>query len=124
MQNQAVAAQAYQSQGQKGAAPRELEAMLLMKAAAKLQAVVDSWPDSRGEKMDHALTYNRKLWTMFVANMADPECGHPKQLRENISNLGLYSFKQMLSVSRSERPENLRGLVSINRNLAAGLRGE
>ena len=74
--------------------------------------------------MDQAITYNRKLWTMFVANMANPECGHPKSLRENISNLGLYSFKQMLSLPHAQKPEKLRGLVSINRNLAAGLRGD
>src|SRR5579863_6097812 len=47
------------------ASPRELEANLLLQAAAKLQAVYDSWRD-KPVGLDDALLYNRRLWTILL----------------------------------------------------------
>ena len=46
--------------------PRELEAALLVKAATRLQIVVDDW-DQRANELDDALSYNRRLWTLLVS---------------------------------------------------------
>ena len=43
-----TATRAYASVAKETASPRELEATLLLKAAAKLQAVHDTWEDRRG----------------------------------------------------------------------------
>ena len=40
--------------------PRELEADLLLNAAARLQAIHDRW-DAKHPELDAALVYNRKL---------------------------------------------------------------
>ena len=52
--------------------PRQLEASLLLKAAARLQAVAEDW-DGRRSELPAALDYDRKLWTILVAALAKPE---------------------------------------------------
>ncbi len=59
------AATAYGKIAKQTASPRELEADLLLSAAARLQAIRDGWDDKRPE-LDSALLYNRKLWSVFV----------------------------------------------------------
>ena len=57
MQNAALA---YGTVAKQIANPRELEADLLLKAAARLQAIRDAWDRGRPD-LDEALLYNRKL---------------------------------------------------------------
>src|SRR3569833_3142540 len=45
--------------------PRELEAVLLLDAAARLQAIRDGWTARKAE-LESALTNNRKLWSIFL----------------------------------------------------------
>lgn len=117
------AAQAYARTAQATSSPRELEAHLLMKAASKLQAVAANWPASQGE-LDPALLYNRRLWTIFVAAMQEPDRPVPDAVRQNIMNLGIFVFKQIYETQLKPGPERLRSMIEINRNLAAGLRGQ
>ncbi|MEM8796659.1 MAG: flagellar biosynthesis regulator FlaF [Pseudomonadota bacterium] len=100
--------------------PRELEATILIKAAAQFQQAQESWGD-RGQLKD-ALSYNRKLWAIFVANATDPESPLPLNLRNNIANLGIFVFKRTQEVLAEPAPEKLNILMSINRELASGLR--
>ncbi len=46
----------------------------------------------------------------------------PDKLRENIANLGLFVMKQTVSMQDNPVPQKLDTLISINRELAAGLR--
>ena len=101
--------------------PRELEADLLLKAAARLQAIRDSW-DSKRIELDDALLYNRKLWSIFVTSVTNPANPLPANIRENVANLGLFVFNQTLTTLIDPRPELLGSLISVNRELAAGLR--
>ena len=59
------ASKAYAKTAKETAPPRELEANLLLKAAANLQAVSNPWDDKRSGLHD-ALLYNRRLWTVFL----------------------------------------------------------
>ena len=52
------------------AGPRELEANLLLQAAAKLQAVQNSWKEKPGATKE-AVLFNRRLWTVFL-ELPDP----------------------------------------------------
>ena len=45
-------------------------------------------------------------------------------VRQNVANLGLFVMKQTLSVTADPKPEHLNSLININRQLAAGLRGQ
>jgi flagellar protein FlaF len=118
MQN---AAQAYSSIAKKTGNPRELEADLLLEAAARLQAVRDGW-DSRRSELDAALVNNRRLWSIFVTSATSTDNPLPANVRQNIANLGLFVFKQTMTVLIDPKPDNLVSLININRELAAGLR--
>jgi flagellar protein FlaF len=102
--------------------PRELEADLLLKAAARLQAVHDSWDRAKPD-LDQALLYNRKLWSIFLTSVTGSEHPLPVAIRQNVANLGLFVMNQTVSILREPRREHLGALISINRELAAGLLG-
>jgi flagellar protein FlaF len=121
MQN--AAAEAYNAVARQTASPRELEADLLLKAASRLQAIFDAW-DSKKSSLDDALLYNRKLWSIFMASATSPEHSFPTEIRQNIANLGIFVMNQTLSLMTDPQPERLNSLININRELAAGLRGQ
>jgi flagellar protein FlaF len=117
MQN---AMQAYQSVAKEIASPRELEASLLLKSAARLQAIHDAW-DRRAPELNDALLYNRKLWSIFLTSVTSPNHPLPAEVRQNVANLGLFVMKQTLEIIIKRERQLLRSLISINRELAAGL---
>jgi flagellar protein FlaF len=102
--------------------PRDLEASLLLKAAARLQSVKDNWETGRAE-LGHALAYNRKLWTILSTSATKPENPLPLPIKNNIANLGLFIFQRTIDIEIAPAPEKLGILVSINSNIAAGLAG-
>jgi flagellar protein FlaF len=114
------AARAYGKVANQTASPRELEADLLLSAAARLQAIRDGW-DDKSPDLDAALLYNRKLWSVFVTSATSTENPLPAGLRQNVANLGIFVFKQTMAVLADPKPENLGSLININRELAAGL---
>ena len=116
------AANAYTKAAQVSQSPRELEATVLMKAAARLQMIRDDWTAKRPE-LDEALTYNRKLWTVLVTTVTDTANPLPDPIKQNVANLGLFVFKHTVAVLSAPEPERLGVLININRELAAGLRG-
>ena len=89
------AAKAYARVAQTTAAPREIEAQALLKAANKLQDLLNN-KDETGERTKEALLFNRKLWSIFMSDALRDE---------------------------NPQPEHYKSLIEINRNLAAGLSG-
>jgi flagellar protein FlaF len=116
------AANVYGAVAKQIASPRELEGSLLLKAASRLQAIGDAWDEKHGE-LDEALRYNRKLWAMFLASVTEESNPLPKEVRQNVANLGLFVMKQTISLLAEPRREKLNPLININRELAAGLLG-
>ena len=117
------AAKTYGAIAKQTASPRELEADLLLTAAARLQAIRDSWERNQSQ-LDAALQYNRKLWSIFMTSATSPDNALPAGVRQNVANLGIFVFNQTLAVLANPKPENLGALININRQLAAGLRGQ
>src|SRR5215470_4306107 len=115
-------AKAYGAVAKEIASPRDLEASLLLKAAARLQAVRDGWTNNRSD-LDGALLYNRKLWTIFLDSAMSDESHLPVEIRQNIANLGMFVMKQTVSITSDPKPEGLAPLININREIAAGLSG-
>ncbi len=116
------AAQTYKNVARQTSNPRELEATLLLQAAARLQSVHDAWDDNRAQ-LDDALLYNRKLWSVFLSEMTDDNNPMPKDVRQNVANIGLFVMNHTVAVMNDPRPEQLGSLISINREIAAGLLG-
>jgi flagellar protein FlaF len=119
MQNSA--ALAYQQVGKQTVSPRVLEANLLSRSAAQLQRVRDDWENNRRDLFE-ALRFNRKLWNVFLTSVTGEDSKLPRELRENIANLGIFVMKQTIATQDSPEPRKLDVLININRELAAGLR--
>ncbi len=101
-------------------APRELEASILLKAAAQLQAIKDDW-ENNYKNLDNALYYNRRLWTIFASAMADDDNELPKPIRDNVASLGVFVMSHTLKVLAEPSPDKLTSLININKEIAAGL---
>jgi flagellar protein FlaF len=117
------AAATYAKNAQQTGTPRELEAQLLMRAAARLQAVHDG-EVVKAEEVVSALRYNRRLWIVFGGSVGRPENPLPHPIKQNLANLANFIVKHSLSLETST--ENTAGrigvLININREIAAGLR--
>jgi flagellar protein FlaF len=116
------AAQAYGMTAKQGASPRELEARLLLQAAARLQAILDATVRPK-EQIEEALLFNRRLWTIFLSSIAEADCQLPLEIRRNVGVLGKFVVRECIGMLADPQPQRLSALVSINRELAAGLRG-
>jgi flagellar biosynthesis activator protein FlaF len=116
------AAQAYSRTHQQTSNPRELEATILLRAASRFSAIRENW-DSRKDELEEALTYNRKLWTIFVGSVTSPDCSLAREVRSNIANLGMFIFNHQINCIGLKDPSKLDVLISINRSIALGLRG-
>ena len=113
---------AYQQTAKATESPREREAALLIKAAARLQAIRDTWPTDF-DQLPHALTFNRKLWTIFMTSVTREDNALPAMVRQNIANLGIYILNETREILLDPiAPARLDTLISINRQLAQGLR--
>jgi flagellar protein FlbT len=117
------ASNAYAKTARDTAGPRELEASLLLKAAAKLQAVHDSWRD-KPAGLNDAILYNRRLWTVFLDAVTSDDNKLPAAVRQNIRRLGVYVMAETFSLMTKPKPNHLASIIKINRGIAAGLRGK
>lgn len=115
-----TATEAYQAVAVQTANPRKLEADLLLRAASRLKALHDDRDHSRSEFED-ALFFNRRLWSLLLAAVTNSGNPLPRNVRQNVANLGLFVLKQTLTLMADPNPDHLRPLIHINRELAAGL---
>ena len=113
----------YSKNAQKTGNPRELEAQLLMRAAAKLQAIKNGEATDLIERLN-ALRYNRRLWLVFADSVTKPENPLPHEIKQNVANLAIFVAKQTMSIETAAEtaPERLGVLININCEIAAGLR--
>ncbi len=117
------ASKAYAKTAIETASPRELEASLLLQAAAKLQAVYDSWRD-KPPGLNEALLYNRRLWTVFLDAVTSEDNRLPRMVRDNLRRLGVYIMAETFSLMTNPKPDHLKSIITINRGIAAGLRAK
>jgi flagellar protein FlaF len=47
----------------------------------------------------------------------------PRDVRQNVANIGLFVMNHTVTVMKDPNPDSLDSLISINRELAAGLLG-
>ena len=118
------ASKAYAKVARETAPPRELEANLLLSAAAKLQVVYDQWRDQPAADLNEALLYNRRLWTVFLDALTRGDNRLPVQVRENLIKLGAFVMGETFSLMTKPKPNHLKSIIKINRDIAAGLRGK
>ena len=119
----AAAAGTYGNHHQKHTSdPRELEAHVLLKSAKFLQDMQNDWDNVTGEILEDILRYNRQIWMMFYDTaLENPEGNRPNDLRSNIVNLAQFVFKREIDIMAKPEKHKLDILISINREIAAGL---
>lgn len=101
--------------------PRELEASLLLKAAAKLQAVLDEWEQKPRQALSDALLFNRRLWIIFIDAVIRDANKLALAVRQNILNLGIFVMAETFSLMTAPKQSHLENLIRINRAIASGL---
>jgi flagellar protein FlaF len=101
--------------------PQETLAWGLTTTARKLQEA--RAPGTTRDQVLEAVRLNWRLWTIIQAEQSDPDCQTPKNIREGLLNLANFVDKRSLGLLASADQEQLEILISVNRNIAAGLLG-
>jgi flagellar protein FlaF len=116
---------AYESVEKATLGGRSLEAHVLSLSAVMLADLRDHWdgPD-RDARLDEVLRHNQKVWSFFQAEISHPDNPMPDEIKSNILALSVFIDKRTFEVMAYPEKEKLDILIAINRNLAAGLRGD
>ena len=124
MQTQAHSLSAYESVSNATRSGREIEAAVLTKAAVKLKECQDNWDaHDRDQKLEEALKYNQRIWSIFQSELSRDNHEMPKKLRLDILRLAAFIDRRIFETMAFPEPEKLNIVININNNLAAGLRG-
>jgi flagellar protein FlaF len=103
---------------------RALEGTILLSAAQRLEDLAKRLQKGETpalEEIDEILTYNRKLWQVFLDNAMDETNLMPMDIKNNVASLAVFVFKRTQDILIETKPEKFAVLISINRNIAAGL---
>lgn len=103
---------------------RETEARVLTQAALKLVDCQRNWdsPD-RDSRVDAALKYNQRIWSIFQAEMTKSDNPLPDSIKHNILQLSRFIDQRIFDAMAFPDPGKLSIIIKINQNIAAGLRG-
>jgi len=113
---------AYAKTAKETANPRDLEAILLLEAAAKLQKALDEGNVNPSELLNEALLYNRRLWTILLDAVVRDDNGLPLKVRQNLTQLGVYVMGETFSMMTKPNLDHLKAMIKVNRSIATGLR--
>jgi flagellar protein FlaF len=114
---------AYQKVEQTTITGRETEARVLTEAAVKLKYCRDNWNAAdRRAKLDAALTYTQRIWSLIQGDLLDESNPLPKNLKQNILTLSAFIDKRIFNIMAYPEPQKLTIIIDIHLNLAAGLR--
>lgn len=118
----ASAKKAYENGARATDSSRDLEATALFKAARLLEACRAAWGEpGHAERLEHALRYNQRLWTLFQSELARPDHEMVPALRRDLLQISVFVDKRTFEVISSPSPEKLQALIDIDRNIASGL---
>jgi flagellar protein FlaF len=123
-QAQTQSLKAYENVSNATQSGREIEAAVLTKAAMKLKECQDDWdaPD-RNSRLEEALKYNQRIWSIFQSELSREDHELPKKLRLDILRLAAFIDRRIFETMAFPEPQKLKIVIDINNNLAAGLRG-
>ncbi len=98
--------------------PRGTEAWALTQAALSMKAARDA---DDHDRMLAAIRLNWRLWTIIQAELLDPQCAVPMDIRTNVLSLAQFVDKHTVAIIGNPSPRHLDVLIGINRELAGGL---
>ena len=98
---------------------RARERQAMDRVIAMLRTAEENGPGSR-ERIE-ALFYLRRLWTIFLNDLNDPNNELPDQLRAGIISIGIWMMKEIDRVSGGAATD-LRAMIQINELIRDGLK--
>lgn len=102
-----------------GGNPRETEAWALTEAARRMAEA--KLRHDEGDDFLNAVRLNWRLWTIFQASLAEADCPLPPEIRANMLSLSNFVDKTSVDIIATPEAQKVDILISINRNIAAGL---
>ena len=89
-----------------------------------LKSCQEHWnEEGHFKRLDEALTFNQRVWTIFQDELIREDNPLPAELRGDILNLSVFIDKRIIEIMNDPSPDKLDIIININFNLAAGLRG-
>ena len=114
---------AYESVDKATMSGTDVEVAALNKAAVKLKECQDNWDAAdRDAKLEEALKFNQKIWSIFQSELAREDHPMPQKLRLDILRLATFIDRRIFETIASPSPEKLNIVIDINNSIAAGLR--
>jgi flagellar protein FlaF len=115
--------QAYASVSRATGSGRDVEAEVLTKAALKLKDCQNNWhaPD-HAQKLDDALTFNLRVWSIFQSELAKKDNPLPSQVKINLLLLSRFVDRRIFETMADPSPDKIKMIIDINHSIAAGLR--
>jgi flagellar protein FlaF len=98
---------------------RENERTALERSIALLQDAESKGAQSR--EAVEAIYFVRKLWGIFIEDLAKAENGLPPKLRADLVSVGLWVMREAEEI-RQGRSSNFAGLIDVSRTISEGLR--
>ncbi|OPZ78878.1 MAG: flagellar biosynthesis regulatory protein FlaF [Alphaproteobacteria bacterium ADurb.Bin438] len=98
----------------------EIEAGALIRTASRLNEIKLDFENKKHD-LDEALTRNRKLWSILISNIGEPDNQMSHELKQNLANLAYFIFKQTIKAMVSHEIKDFEVLIEINMNVARGL---
>lgn len=119
----ANARQSYDAATRTSVSGRELEARALYMAARLLEDCFRDWDaPGRADRLDEAIRFNQRLWTLFQTQLADPAHPLPLNVRVNLLRLSQFIDKRSFELLGHPERSKLKALIDLNRHIAEGLR--
>jgi flagellar biosynthesis activator protein FlaF len=97
---------------------RARERQAMDRAIALLRAAQDKGYGSR--EMVDALFYLRRLWSIFLDDLNNPENELPQQLRAGLISIGIWVNKEIERI-RTGNAKDLTAMIEINEIIRDGL---
>lgn len=111
---------AYQAARSRAETPRSTEYRLMSEITGEMMDAETS--GMKGAMLMHPLHRNREMWSAFATDCGATGNGLPRELRAQIISLGLWVERFTSDVVAGREP--IGELISLNRTIMDGLRGE
>lgn len=98
---------------------REQERTALDRSIALLQEAEQKGAQSR--EAIEAIYFTRRLWGIFIEDLANSENGLPQKLRADLVSVGLWVMRETEEI-RQGRSTNFTALIDVSRTISEGLR--
>jgi len=100
---------------------RQLEAHVLLKAADRLQQVIDEWgSDGHESRLRDAISRTQMLWSIFQASLLEPDNLIDDDIKTNVLSLSLFIDRKLFATLADPTPDKLASVIKIHRLLAVG----